>query len=71
VEGGNPGRFRLISDVGRNFAIDEEIALIAARQHGNVTRAELNALGLGDVAINYRVKIGSSRAFGSRASLGH
>jgi Transcriptional regulator, AbiEi antitoxin len=57
-EGGNSGRSRLLSDVGRNFAIDEEIAQIAARQHGNVTRAQLAVLGVADVAINHRVNRG-------------
>ncbi|HZU60685.1 MAG TPA: type IV toxin-antitoxin system AbiEi family antitoxin domain-containing protein [Solirubrobacteraceae bacterium] len=44
--------------MGRNFAIDEEIAHIAAGQHGNVTRAQLRHLGLADVAIHHRVTLG-------------
>ena len=44
--------------MGENFAIDEEIAQLASRQHGNVTRAQLNVLGLSDVAIHHRVQTG-------------
>jgi hypothetical protein len=44
--------------VGGNFGIDEVIAQIAAAQNGNVTRAQLLAVGLNDVAINYRVRLG-------------
>jgi hypothetical protein len=44
--------------VGENFGIDEVIAQIAAGQNGNITRRQLRALGLGDVAINYRLRIG-------------
>src|SRR5438309_2012866 len=36
--------------------ISRQIAQIAARQHGNVTRPQLLAIGLGDDAISYRVK---------------
>jgi hypothetical protein len=56
VRGVDSGRSRLLSDVGKNFAIDEEITRIARRQHGNVTRAQLIGMGLRDVAINHRVK---------------
>jgi hypothetical protein len=44
--------------VGENFGIDEVIAQIAAGQNGNITRRQLRALGLDDVAINYRLRIG-------------
>jgi hypothetical protein len=47
-----------MDDVGENFGIDEVIAQIAGRQNGNITRAQLRALGLNDVAIHYRVRIG-------------
>lgn len=58
MEGGNPGRSRLITDVGRNSDIDREIALIARRQHGNIVRAQLLHVGVDDDGISYRVKIG-------------
>src|SRR5690242_17150407 len=38
--------------------IDAAIAKVAAKQHGNVTRAQLLCLGLDDDGIRYRVKIG-------------
>ena len=38
--------------------IDRALAEVAARQHGNVTRAQLLALGVGVQAIKYRVAIG-------------
>ena len=44
--------------MGGKLGIDEQLAQIAARQNGNVTIAQLHALGLNNVAINYRVKIG-------------
>jgi very-short-patch-repair endonuclease len=44
--------------VGENFGIDEGIAQIASRQHGNITRKQILAIGLNDVAITYRVRIG-------------
>jgi len=44
--------------VGENFAIDEEIAHVASRQQGNISRAQLIALGLSDVAIHHRVQRG-------------
>jgi hypothetical protein len=37
---------------------DHAIAEIAARQHGNVTRAQLRAIGLSDQAIRHRVGLG-------------
>lgn len=51
---------------GRNYdcvgvssrAIDAAIAAVAAKQHGNITRAQLLDLGVDDKAIAYRVKIG-------------
>ncbi len=48
----------MLGVVGGKLGIDEQIALIAARQNGNVTTAQLHALGLNNVVINYRVKIG-------------
>jgi hypothetical protein len=44
--------------VGENFGIDEGIAQIATGQQRNITRMQLLAVGLKDVAINYRVKAG-------------
>ena len=44
--------------MGGKLGIDEQIAQIAARQHGNVTTAQLHPLGLNNVAISYRVKAG-------------
>ena len=44
--------------MGENLGIDKGIAHIAARQHRNVTRVQLLALGLNDVAINYRHRVG-------------
>lgn len=38
--------------------VDAQIAALAARQHGNITRAQLVRLGISDTAINYRVEIG-------------
>jgi putative AbiEi antitoxin of type IV toxin-antitoxin system len=38
--------------------LDAAIAKIAARQHGNVTRRQLIALGLNDNAIAHRIKLG-------------
>jgi hypothetical protein len=49
---------RALRVVGENFGIDEAIAQIAAGQNGNATRAQLVAVGLNDVAINYRVRLG-------------
>ncbi|MGH2855886.1 MAG: type IV toxin-antitoxin system AbiEi family antitoxin domain-containing protein [Solirubrobacteraceae bacterium] len=37
---------------------DAAVAELAARQHGNVTRAQLRALGLTDEAIDHRVRTG-------------
>jgi very-short-patch-repair endonuclease len=39
-------------------AFDTQIAVLAAKQHGYVTRAQLLALGMGADAINYRIRIG-------------
>jgi very-short-patch-repair endonuclease len=44
--------------MGRNPGIDREIAQIAARQHGNVTRKQLLAVGLDDDGIRWRVRAG-------------
>ncbi len=38
--------------------VDAQIAALAARQHGNITRAQLVRQGIRDTAINYRVEIG-------------
>jgi hypothetical protein len=38
--------------------VDPAVATLAARQHGNVTRAQLNALGIGDNGIAHRVRTG-------------
>jgi hypothetical protein len=38
--------------------VDREIAAVAAKQRGNITRAQLVDLGLDDDAIRYRIKIG-------------
>jgi hypothetical protein len=39
-------------------AIDARVAAVAAKQRGNITRAQLLGLGLDTYAIRYRVKIG-------------
>lgn len=39
-------------------AFDTLIAVLAGKQHGYVTRAQLLALGMGAYAINYRIRIG-------------
>jgi hypothetical protein len=39
-------------------AIDAAIAAVAARQHGNITREQLHAIGLGDGSISYWVRMG-------------
>jgi hypothetical protein len=44
--------------VGDNSDIDREIAKVAARRHGNITRAQLIALGLNDDGIRWRVQRG-------------
>ena len=44
--------------MGDNLGIDKGIAQAAVRQQRNVTRRQLLALGLNDVAISYRVKKG-------------
>jgi hypothetical protein len=48
----------MLSVVGEKTAIDGQIAQIAAGQHGNITRAQLLAIGVRREAINYRVKHG-------------
>lgn len=40
------------------MSVDLAIARLASRQQGNVTRAQLLALGLNSAAISYRVKTG-------------
>jgi hypothetical protein len=49
---------KALSYVGRNGSPRNQISQLAARQHGNVTRAQLLALGLGAQAIKYRVAHG-------------
>lgn len=44
--------------MGETFRLAKEIARIAARQCGNVTRPQLNALGLDDASIHRRVRAG-------------
>jgi Transcriptional regulator, AbiEi antitoxin len=48
----------LAGSVGDNFRLAKEIARAAARQLGNVTRAQLRAIGLDDAAIHRRVRAG-------------
>ena len=43
---------------GQKIELDLAVAALAARQHGNVTRAQLLRLGLGPDAITYRCKRG-------------
>ncbi|HEY5429646.1 MAG TPA: type IV toxin-antitoxin system AbiEi family antitoxin domain-containing protein, partial [Solirubrobacteraceae bacterium] len=43
---------------GQPSGVDAEIARLAVRQHGNVTRAQLRAVGLSDNAIFHRVGVG-------------
>lgn len=45
-------------DVGRNRSLWTEIAQIAAGQHGNITVAQLLAVGMGESAIRYAVRTG-------------
>src|SRR6516225_7949648 len=52
--GRNSDYFRVSSQA----AVDAAIAAVAAKQNGNITRAQLLGLGLDDDAIRYRVKIG-------------
>jgi very-short-patch-repair endonuclease len=53
-------------------SIDSAIAALASRQHGNITRPQLLALGLGADAICYRVRIGRlHRIFSGVYSVGH
>jgi predicted transcriptional regulator of viral defense system len=51
--GRNDDYFRVSSQ-----GVDTAIAELASKQHGNVTRRQLLALGLDDSAIAYRVKVG-------------
>lgn len=44
--------------VGDISSMDAEISHVAARQHGNITRAQLIALGLADGGIGHRVSCG-------------
>jgi hypothetical protein len=44
--------------MGREISIDAAIAMVAHRQHGNVTRKQLLASGLNDDAISHRVANG-------------
>jgi hypothetical protein len=44
--------------VGDLLGISEKIALVAVRQHGHITRAQLLALGLSSSAITYRLATG-------------
>jgi very-short-patch-repair endonuclease len=44
--------------VGDLLGISEKIALVAARQHGHITRRQLLALGLNSSAITYRLATG-------------
>jgi hypothetical protein len=44
--------------VGNNFRLAKEIAQVACRQLGNVTRAQLRTIGLDDAAIHRRVRAG-------------
>jgi hypothetical protein len=44
--------------VGENFGLGLEISQQAARQHGNITRKQLLALGLNDFAIAHRIGTG-------------
>jgi hypothetical protein len=44
--------------MGRVISHDLEIARVAARQHGNITRRQLRSIGLTDDAIAHRVRTG-------------
>ncbi|MGI8413828.1 MAG: type IV toxin-antitoxin system AbiEi family antitoxin domain-containing protein [Solirubrobacteraceae bacterium] len=44
--------------MGSNSDIDREISLVVSRQHGNVTRKQLVALGVDDDGIAYGVSLG-------------
>lgn len=56
MKGGNLGRFRLLSDVGDSEHIWAKIAQIASRQLGNLTRAQLLALGMSNRSIAHAIK---------------
>jgi hypothetical protein len=47
-----------LSYVGQNGSPRNQISQLAARQHGNITREQLLAIGLGPQAIKYRVAHG-------------
>jgi Transcriptional regulator, AbiEi antitoxin len=52
--------------------VDAEIAVLAGRQHGNVTRRQLLAVGLDSNAIAYRLKTGRLfRVHAGVYSVGH
>lgn len=48
----------LLRDMGRNRSLWTEIAQIAAEQQGNITTAQLLALGMGEGAIRHAVRTG-------------
>jgi len=53
-------------------AIDAAIAVVAARQRGNITRLQLLAAGLDDAGISYRVRLGRlHRVYRGVYSVGH
>lgn len=56
--GADRGGLGDISGMGREISRDLAVATVAARQHGNVTRAQLLSVGLNDDAIAHRVRTG-------------
>jgi len=66
------GRNGVHADVSSQGAIDRAIAVLAAKQNGNITRRQLHAIGVDDGGIAWRIKIGRLyRVFRGVYSVGH
>jgi very-short-patch-repair endonuclease len=64
IEGVNPDGVALnpvMRGKGRHHPADRAIGVLAERQHGVVTRAQLSELGLGRRAIEHRIEVGRLR----------
>ncbi len=56
----------------RPLVVERKLSALAAKQHGHITREQLLALGLGEQAIYYRLRIGRlHRAFPGVYAVGH